>query len=327
MTLALANRQKAAAVLVALGPERASSLLRNLDESDVSDLAAEVAAIGTLAPAEASSLLRDVAQEIVGRRMIAEGGPAYAKDLLARVLGEERAGQLASRLGAPARRPFTWLASAEPSVAARALAPEPPPTLALALAHLDPEVAAAILVELPADLQGEVATRVAALERVHPEVLAEVDADLEQRLRPLLEERTQRIEGLSVLVGILNRGTRETEKQVLESIELSDPDLASRIRDALFIFDDIARLDDRAIQQLLKSVDSKDLAVAMKGAGEAVTACILRNLSERARENLQEEIEFLKGLRQTEIEEARTRCVRAVRVLEEAGTITIERGA
>lgn len=326
MSLALANRQKAAAVLVALGPERASSLLRTLDEADVSKLAAEVAALGALPAQDQSLLLQDVAQEIVGRRMIATGGPAYAKDLLARVLGEERASQLSSRLAAPARQPFTWLAAAEPVVAARALAPEPPATLALALAHLEPDAAAAILVELPADLQGEVATRVAALERVHPEVLAEVDTDLEQRLRPLLEERTTRIEGLSVLVGILNRGSRETEKQVLESIELTDPELASRIRDALFIFDDIARLDDRAIQQLLKSVDSKDLAVAMKGAGETVTACILRNLSERARENLLEEIEFLKGLRQTEIDEARTRVVRAVRVLEEAGTITIERG-
>lgn len=326
MPPALANHQKAAAVLVALGPERATSLLRNLDEADVSSLAAEVAALGTLPAHETSLLLQDVAQEIVGRRMIATGGPAYAKDLLARVLGEERAHQISSRISG-VRRPFTWLASAEPAVAARALAPEPPATLALALAHLEPDIAASILVELPANIQGDVATRVAALERVHPEVLAEVDADLEQRLRPLLEERTTRIEGLQVLVGILNRGSRETEKQVLESIELSDPDLASRIRDALFIFDDIARLDDRAIQQLLKSIDGKDLAVAMKGAGEAVTACILRNLSERARENLLEEIEFLKGVRQTEIEEARTRCVRAVRVLEEAGTITIERGA
>lgn len=326
MPPALANHQKAAAVLVALGPERAASLLRNLDEVDVSSLAAEVAALGTLPAHETNLVLQDVAQEIVGRRMIATGGPAYARDLLARVLGEERAHQISSRLTG-SRRPFTWLASAEPAVAARALAPEPPATLALALAHLEPDTAASILVELPADLRGDVATRVAALERVHPEVLAEVDADLEGRLRPLLEERTTRIEGLQVLVGILNQGSRETEKQVLESIELSDPDLASRIRDALFIFDDIARLDDRAIQQLLKSIDGKDLAVAMKGAGEAVTACILRNLSERARENLLEEIEFLKGLRQTEIDEARTRCVRAVRVLEEAGTITIERGA
>ena len=326
MSLALANRQKAAAVLVALGPERATSLLRTLDEADVSALAAEVAALGTLPAHEASSLLQDVAQEIVGRRMIATGGPVYAKDLLARVLGEERASQISSRI-TNVRRPFTWLAAAEPVVAARALSPEPPATLALALAHLEAEVAAAILVELPANLQGDVATRVAALERVHPEVVAEVDADLEQRLRPLLEERTTRIEGLQVLVGILNQGSRETERHVLESIELTDPEMANRLRDALFIFDDIARLDDRAIQQLLKSIDSKDLSVAMKDAGEKVTSCILRNLSERARENLLEEIEFLKNVRPSDIEEARKRCVRAVRVLEEAGTITIERGA
>jgi flagellar motor switch protein FliG len=326
MSLVLANRQKAAAVLVALGPERATSLLRSLDANAVSELAAEVAAIGTLAPQDASTLLRDVAQEIVGRRMAATGGPVYAKELLERVLGPERAGELSGSLGGPNRRPFAWLAAAEPAVAARALLAEPPATVALAVAHLEPEAAARILVDLPGDVRGDVATRVASLERVHPDVLAEVDEDLERRLRPILEERTQRIEGLSVLVGILNQGTRETEKEVLESIELTDPDLAARIRDALFIFDDIGRLDDRAIQQLLKSVESRDLAVAMKGAGESVSACILRNLSERARENLVEEIEFLKGLRPGEIEEARTRIVRAVRTLEEAGTITIERG-
>jgi len=327
MTLALANRQKAAAVLVALGPERASLLLRNLDEDMISDLASEVAAIGQLPAGQSTSLLRDVAQEIVSRRMVAEGGPGYARDLLERVLGPERGAELSRRLtSAGHREPFVWLAGAEPTVAARALLPEQPATVALALAHLEPEAAAGILVELPAETRVDVATRIASLEHVHPEVLAEVDADLEARLRPMLEERTRRIEGLSVLVGILNRGSRETEKDVLESIELSEPDLAGRIRNALFIFDDVARLDDRAIQQLLKSVDSRDLSVAMKGAGETVTACILRNLSERARENLVEEIEFLKGLRQTEIEEARTRIVRAVRTLEEAGTITIERG-
>src|SRR5581483_9107928 len=327
MSPALANHQKAAAVLVALGPERASLLLRNLDEDTVSALASEVAAIGQLPAGQTTALLRDVAQEIVGRRMVAEGGPGYARDLLQRVLGPERGAELSRRLGPGAHRaPFAWLAGAEAPVAARALLPEPPATVALALAHLDPEAAAGILVELPSEIRVDVATRIAGLEHVHPDVLAEVDADLEARLRPMLAERTTRIEGLSVLVGILNRGTRETEKDVLESIELSDPDLAGRIRDALFIFDDIARLDDRAIQQLLKSVESRDLSVAMKGAGDTVTACILRNLSERARENLLEEIEFLKGLRPAEIEEARTRIVRAVRTLEEAGTITIERG-
>jgi flagellar motor switch protein FliG len=324
--MALANRQKAAAVLVALGPDRATALLRNLDEATVADIATEVAAIGALPAREANALLRDVAQEIVGRRVAATGGPGYARDLLERVLGADRAGELSRRLGDTRRQPFNWLAGAEAPVIARALVPEPPATIALALAHLEPPAAAAILVELPGDIRGDVATRIAALERVHPDVLAEVDADLETRLRPLLEERTKRIEGLSVLVGILNNGTREVEKDVLETIELADPSLAGRIRDALFIFDDIARLDDRAIQMLLKSVESRDLAVAMKGAGETVTACILRNLSERARENLLEEIEFLKGLRPGEIEEARTRIVRAVRTLEEAGTITIERG-
>src|SRR5690348_3588704 len=186
MTLALANRQKAAAVLVALGPERASLLLRNLDEDVVSDLASEVAAIGQLPAGQTTSLLRDVAQEIVGRRMVAEGGPGYAKDLLDRVLGPERGAELFGRLGPAGRAPFAWLAGAETSVAARALLPEPPATIALALAHLDPDAAAGILVALPSEIRVDVATRIAALEHVHPEVLAEVDADLEARLSPLL---------------------------------------------------------------------------------------------------------------------------------------------
>jgi flagellar motor switch protein FliG len=324
MTLALDNRRKAATVLVALGPDRAASFLRNLDEREIQDLMAEVASIGPMADTEVAAVLREVAEEVVGRRIAAQGGVGYARDLLERVLGPARADEVAQRID-PSRRPFQYLASADPEVVAQVLAPEPPSSIALALAHIDATPAAKILVFLPPEVRAEVAMRVAALQHTLPDVVAAVDADLSRRLTPLLQQDVNEVQGLDLLIGILGRASKATEKELLEAIDGQDADLAARIRDALFTFDDIVRLDDRSIQQVLKSVDTRDLATSMKTAPRAVSECILRNLSERARDNLVEEIEFLKGLRPSDIDEARARIVRAIRTLEDAGTISIER--
>lgn len=325
MSMVLANRRKAATLLVALGPERAAALMRSFDEDEVRELAAEVSTIGALPREEVAAILQEVAEEVVGRRMAAAGGVHYARDLLARALGPERAERLMAGIEATNDRPFGFLLAADPDLAGRALAVEPPASAALALAHLPSDAAARILAKLPPTAAAELARRLATLEFAHPDVIAEIDADFRVRLAPALEQHMQEIAGMDLLVEMLNRASRDTERELLEGIELHDPDLANRIREALFVFDDVARLDDRGIQQVLKSVDSKDLATAMKNAGPAVTDAILRNLSERARTNLQEEIEFLKGVRASDIEEARTRVVRVVRTLEEAGTITIER--
>ena len=324
--LELANRKKAATVLVALGPQRAAQLLRDFPEEELQALAAEVAEIGQMAPEAVASTLQELSYEIIGRKLAAEGGVAYATDLLERVLGPERAQQLVERIDPAKTRPFRYLAEAEPDVAAGALAPEPPSSIALALAHLDPKVASRILRHLPTEVRAPVAMRIASLQHTHVDVVQEVDADFRDRLMPLLRQQVKAIPGVETLVEMLNAGSRDTEKEVLEAIEDESPELAAKLRDALFTFEDIGRLDDRAIQQVLKSVDTRDLAVALKNADEVLSERILRNLSERARENLLEEIEFLKGLKSSDINEARTRIVRAVRALEEVGTITIERG-
>lgn len=326
MTLAPASRRKAATLLVALGPERAASVLRGFDDAEVSGLMAEVAGMGALPREDAAAVLREMAEEVVGSRVAATGGPRYASELLTKALGPERATRLMARVSSGADRPFAYLADCDPALAGRALSAEPPASVALALAHLSGDAAAGILVQMAPESAVELARRLASLERAHPDVIARVDADFRARLGPALAEQVQEIPGLSLLVEMLNRASRDEERALLDGIEQEDPDLAERIREALFVFDDVARLDDRSIQQVLKTVDSKDLATALKGASTTVSEAILRNLSERARTNLLEEIEFMKGVPASDIEEARTRVVKAVRTLEEAGTITIERG-
>ncbi|HVT77161.1 MAG TPA: flagellar motor switch protein FliG, partial [Acidimicrobiales bacterium] len=261
------------------------------------------------------------------RRMAAAGGVRYAHDLLSRAMGDERAARLMEVIeGERTGQPFHYFATASPELVARALVGESPASAALALAHVPSEFAARVLGKMSPEAGAELALRLATLEQTHPDVIREVDEDFSTRLAPLLETKTQQIPGMARLVDMLNLASRDTERELMQSIAAADPALAERIREALFVFDDVARLDDRAIQQVLKGVDSKDLATALKNAGAEVTEAIMRNLSERARTNLQEEIEFLKNVRGSDIQEARTKVVKIVRALEEEGTIIIQRG-
>jgi len=322
---ALDNRKRAATVLVALGPERAAELLRGFGEPEVERLAAGVAEVGPLAAEDVVRVLTELAQELVGRRLAAEGGLGYAVDLLERVVGPARAAELRDQIDPFNHRPFAYLASAPADVAANALGAEPPSSIALALAHLESRDAAKILAHLDPDVRGPVALRVASMQHAHAEIVADVDEDFRRRLMPLLQQPVEEVAGLATLVDMLNEGSRETEREVLDAIEAVDSELATRLREALFTFDDVARLDDRTIQQILKSVDTRDLAMSMKTASDTLNQRILKNLSERARDTLVEEIEFLTGLRSSDVADARGRIVRTIRALEEVGSITISR--
>lgn len=325
MPMLLDNRRKAATMLVALGPERAAEILRTLDDQQAHALLAEITAVGPVSPEDAAAVLREAAEAILQRRQVKEGGLGYARELAVLALGPDRAAELTQELDPNSNRAFGYLVGVDPELAAKALAPEPPPSIALALACLDPEEATGILTHLPDELQGDVAMRMASLARTHPDVITEVEADLAKRVTPLLEQQVADIPGMENLVTILNKVPKERSTQILEEIEERDPELAARIRDSLFVFEDLRLLDDMAIQQVLKTVDTRDLSVAMKDADPTVTERILKNLSERARENLVEEIEFLKNVKKSDQEEARKKVVRVVRQLEDAGTIVIER--
>lgn len=319
------QKRKVASVLVALGPERAAKLLKGMPQALVEDLAQETASIETLSPSEVKSVLTDFAQELVARRLMAEGGLPYTIDLLTRTLGAERAAELADRLDPERNRRFGYLADAAPELAAMVLAAEPSSLIALALAHLEPSQAAKILRALPGDKQADVAVRLAGLEHVHADVVGELDNDFRTRLVPLLNQPISAFEGVDLLVEVLHSSSQATEKAVLDRIRERDKELADKVRDALFTFSDVKRLDDRGVQEVLKVVDTRDLAVALKEAEDDVAERIFRNLSERARENLQDEIEFLRGIRKRDIVEAQKRIIEVIRSLESSGTLQIER--
>lgn len=321
------QRRKVASVLVALGPERAAKLLKGLPAELVEDLAQETAAIERLSSGEVKAVLTEFAQELVARRLMAEGGLPYTLDLLTRTLGADRAAELADRLDPSRRRRFGYLSDTTPELAAMVLAAEPSSLVALALAHLEPSQAAKILKALPPDRQADVAVRLAGLEHVHADVVDELDEDFRTRMVPLLNQPISAFEGVELLVEVLHSSSQATEKLVLDRIRERDKALADKVRDALFTFADIVRIDDRGVQEVLKVVDTRDLAVALKEAEEHVAERLFRNLSERARENLQDEIEFLRGIRKRDIVEAQKRIIDVIRTLEANGTLIIEREA
>lgn len=319
------NRRRAAMALVALGPRRAAQLLRTLPTDTQRELLAEVARVGPVDHEQVVSVLTELAQQVVARRRMAIGDPEYARRVLAELLGDDGADRV-SELSPEIEGRFSYLESADPTAAARLLDHEPPGAVAVALAHLRPPVAARILSRLDPGQRAEVARRLARLRTVPAETVDHIDRDFRERLGARLAEPVVDVAGLETLVGMLNEGSRRTEQEVIDALAERDPQLAEQVREALFVFDDIARLDDRAIQQVLKSVETADLATAMKRCAEPTRSAILRNLSERARENLLEEIEFLRSVKAADITEAQKRIVKTVKALEEAGTIVIDRG-
>jgi flagellar motor switch protein FliG len=317
------GRRKAAIALVALGAERAATLLRDLSEGEVRELAEEVAALGPVAPDEVRATLRELQVGLTDVQQLPPPGARFARDLLVRALGQERGDRLATEVEAPGL--FSWLAVADANQAAQALTVEPPGVVALALAHLPARSAARVLTRLPEAMRTEVATRIANLSTVHPDTIAEVDGALRARVEGVLAAEVVPVAGPDVLAEILAFSGRDAEKQVLAELSKTAADLADQVRAALFTFDDIAKLEAKALQTLLKGVDTRQLAVALKNADEQVLAKILSNLSERAREGLLEEIDLLTSVRASDIDVARKAIVQTAKQLEEEGSLVITR--
>ena len=317
------GRRKAAIALVALGPERASALLRGLDEEEVTQLAREIAELGEVSADEVRATVAELDRGLRVITRLPAPGKRFARDLLVQALGPDAGAAAVRELDRPA--PFAWLARADPDTAARALAGEPPAALALALAHVDPKVAAALLVRLPEERRAQIATRLASLGTVHPEVLREVEAGLQARVDDVLSSPTLVLEGPKVLAGVLSKAGRDASRGMLQALALVDPDLAEAVRAALFTFEDLCGLDARQMQVLLRDVDMRQLAVAIATATDDVKSRFLLNLSERARETLLEEIDLAGSSRAKDMAEARAGILAAARRLEEDGTIVLSR--
>ncbi len=326
-TSRISNLQKAAIILVALGSELAAEVLRYLSESEIELVTMEILNVGRI-PAE---LQRGVFQEF--RNMcqahvsLLRGGIDYAKEVLEQALGSDEASKLLDRIVTSVEeRPFNFIRRSDPAEIQGYLQGEHPQTIALVLAHLPADQAAGVISGLPVDLRADVATRIAKMGRSSPEVLREVERVLRRKISPMVMDDTQAVGGVRALVEIINRADRTTEKTIFESLEQENPELADEIKKQLFVFEDIVNLDDRAIQMVLREVDSKELALALKGSSDEVKQKIFRNMSERAGTMLREDMEFMGPVRLRNVEEAQTKVVAVIRRLEERGVIEVSRG-
>ena len=318
--------RKAAVLLMSLSTEQAASMLRRLPDADVESILAEVATLGDVEPTTVDEVFAEFATSASTHRGATNGGAELARTLLLATVGAERAEELAQQMPSLfGHRPFEFLYALEPRLSAGFLADEHPQTIALVLSNISTDLAADLLRALPADFRRDVAVRIATLDRTSPEVVTLIEGHLAERFATITVDDQQVVGGISALVDLLSRSDDETEKAVVEGLREIDAALADRVRAAMFSFEDLVTLGDREVQQVLRSVDSKDLAVALKGAAENVRQKILGNLSSRAAETLREEIELLGRVRLTAIEEARASVMTVVRGLEEQGQIVLER--
>jgi flagellar motor switch protein FliG len=295
----------------------------------VEDLTGEIVRLRDVSNADAAAVLAEAHGVLASTSLSARGGLEMARQLLAQSVGAERADEIMERLGATlAEMPFEGIRRADARQLLSFLADEHPQTIALVLAHLAPQQSAIVLSGLSQDLQANVAYRIASMEPASPDVIRLVERELERRMTTVLgPQETSNVGGVAPLVAIINRADRSTERMILEGLETVNKELAEIVRAQMFIFEDILTLDDKAIQLVLRSVESGDLALALKGVSPAVKDKITRNLSARAAENLTEEIELLGAVRLKQVEESQAKVVQEIRALEQSGQIVIMRGS
>jgi flagellar motor switch protein FliG len=319
--------RKAAVLLVQMGRENSAKMMGQLRENEVEELSAEIARLGRIDPSLADDVI-DEFYAMATTRSSGVGGMDYARELLEASLGPERASMILDRLQASMTdMPFNFLSHADPRQVLSYVQHEHPQTIALVLAHVPSALASSILSGLAPEVQSDVAHRIAVMDRTSPEVIRQVEMALERKLSTVLQpNELSTVGGLQPLVDIINRADRTTERLILEALEARSPEIAAEIRRRMFMFEDITHLDDRAVQLVLRQVDAPDLATALKGVGDDVRDKVTRNLSERGRENLLEEIDLLGPVRVKMVEESQTKIVTVIRSLEDSGQIEIQRG-
>jgi flagellar motor switch protein FliG len=323
----ISGREKAAMLLIALGPEKSAQIFKHLKEEEIEQLTLEIANIRTVSPADKEAVLEEFYQICLAQEYIAEGGISYAKDILEKALGSQKALEVINRLTVSLQvRPFDFVRKTDPSQLLNFIQGEHPQTIALILAYLKPAQASAVLSALPQDKQADVAKRIATMDRTSPEVIKEVERILEKRLSSLVTEDYTSAGGIQAIVDILNSVDRGTEKHIIDTLEIEDTDLAEEIKKRMFVFDDIVTLDSRSIQRFLREVDNNQLALALKGSNEEVQKIIFANMSKRLVEMIKEDMEFMGPVRLRDVEEAQQKIVNIIRKLEDAGEIVISRG-
>ena len=323
----LTGVQKAAVLLITLGPEKSASIFKHLKEEEIEELTLEIANTRSISPQEKEDVLNEFYQVCLAQQYIAEGGIGYAKELLEKALGEQKAQDVITKLTASLQvRPFEFIRKTDPSQVLNFIQDEHPQTIAMILSYLSPTQSAMILGALTPEKQADVAKRIAMMDRTSPDVIKEVERVLERKLSSLLNQDYTIVGGVDAIVDILNTVDRGTEKHIMESLEIEQPELADEIRKKMFVFEDILLLDDRAIQRVLRDVDNNDLGIALKGANEEVQNVIFKNLSKRLSAMIKEDMEFMGPVRMKDVEEAQQKIVGIIRKFEDSAEIVISRG-
>ncbi|MEK4606091.1 flagellar motor switch protein FliG [Geobacillus sp. FSL W8-1251] len=323
----LTGRQKAAILLISLGPDVSASIYKHLSEEDIEKLTLEISNVRQVAAEQKEEVLEEFRQLALAQDYIAQGGIAYAKEVLEKALGPDKAMNIINRLtSALMVRPFDFARKADPMQLLNFIQHEHPQTIALILSYLDPAQAGQILSALPQEMQADVARRIALMDSTSPEIISEIEQILERRLSATVMQDYTQTGGIEAVVEVLNQVDRSTERTILEVLEIQDPELAEEIKKRMFVFEDIVTLDNRAIQRVIREVDNNDLMLALKVASDEVKEIVFRNMSTRMAETFKEEMEYMGPVRLRDVEEAQSRIVAIIRRLEEAGEIVIARG-
>ena len=324
---AIKGLQRAAILLISLGPERSAGIFKHLKEEEIEELTLEIANTRSVTPQVKEEVINEFYEVCLAQQYIAEGGIGYAKDLLEKALGAEKAMDVIGKLTASLQvKPFEFLRKTDASQLINFIQDEHPQTVALILSYLAPSQAAQIVSALPPEKQADVARRIAVMDRTSPEIIKEVEKVLESRLASLVNQDYTIIGGVDAVVEILNTVDRGTERHIMETLEVEVPELAEEIRKKMFVFEDILLLDDRAIQRVLRDVENNDLAVALKNANEEVKNAIFNNVSKRLAVMIKEDMDFMGPVRMKDVEEAQQKIVNIIRKLEDTGEIVISRG-
>jgi flagellar motor switch protein FliG len=324
----LTGREKAAIFLVSVGPEVSADIFKHLKEDEVEELTFEIARIDKIDPEERDTVLMEFQELMMAQDFIVTGGVDYAREVLERALGTQKAVDIINRLTSSLQtKPFDFIRRTDPTHLINFIQNEHPQTIALILSYLDPQKSAQILSSLPHEIQADVAKRIAIMDRTSPEILREVERVLERKLSTLASEDYTQAGGIDAVVAILNNADRSTERNIIEALEEDDPDLAEEIKKKMFVFEDVITLDDRSIQRVMRHVDTSDLAKALKAVDPEVQDKIFRNMSKRAASMLKEDMEYMGPIRLKDVEEAQQKIVNIIRKLEEQGEIVLSRGA
>ena len=319
--------QKAAILLIVLGPERSAGIFKHLKEEEIEELTLEIANTRSVTPQVKEDVINEFYEVCLAQQYIAEGGITYAKELLENALGNDKAMEVIGRLTASLQvKPFEFVRKTDASQLINFIQDEHPQTIALILSYLSPQQAGQIIAALAPDRQADVAKRIAVMDRTSPDIIKEVEKVLESKLASLVNQDYTIIGGVDSVVEILNSVDRGTEKHIMESLEIEEPELADEIRKKMFVFEDILLLDDKSIQRVLRDVDNNDLEIALKGANEQVQNAIFNNLSKRLATMIREDMEFMGPVRMKDVEEGQQKIVNIIRKLEDAGEIIISRG-